>query len=239
MKRIIAGASFAFLLICSCTYSKFVLTGKKHDPLSEDKPVKVIPWGNQADYDVIGMAEIGESDIESRINEAKRIARENGGDVVAPKGIESGDASQEGDVGYRLHSFMILKSRQVSEVAKAVEPAGVPLTSPGNYPKASFKLLRDDYESLKGQKFQGALYPYKFKEIPSKLLGITEGYKKLVEMRTRTRSPKFRIYLLIPTDNVSEFEDSLNSKEVVKFVYTPVSVYKRKIPVLEFISILE
>ena len=232
-----------FLFLCSCTYSKFVLTGNKYDSFSEDKEVKVIPWGNQADYDVIGVAEIGESDIETRINEAKRIARINGGDIIAPKGIEPGDSSEEGDVGYRLQSFMILKSREVKEVAKVEEPPReeppTTETKAGNYPKASFKLLREESESLQGQKFQGAMYPYKFHDIPSTILGFVEGDKKFLELRFKSRSAKLKMYILVPADQVEMLEDMIKSKQVLKFVYTPLTVYRKKYPVVDFIAVLE
>ncbi|MCU0821560.1 MAG: hypothetical protein MUC95_03690 [Spirochaetes bacterium] len=232
-----------FILICSCTYSKFVLTGNKYDPYVEDRDVKVIPWGNQSEYDVIGIAEIGESDIESRISEAKRIARLNGGDVIAPKGIESGDSAELGDVGYRLQSFMILKSREVKEVARAETPPPRETprieTTSENYPKASFKLLREEAESLQGQKFQGAMYPYKVYDVPSQLMGFAEGEKKLVELRTKNRNSKIKVYMMFPGDQVNMIENIINTRQVFKFVYTPVTVYKRKYPVVDFIAVLE
>jgi hypothetical protein len=242
MKKTTAGILCSFVILCSCTYSKFVLTGNKYDPLPEEKEVKVIPWGNQADYDVIGVVEIGESDIETRINEAKSIARMNGGDTVAPKGIEAGDASEEGDVGYRLQSFMILKSREVQETAKVEEPPReepprVETAAAEDYPKASFKLLREEYASLKGQKFQGALYPYRFRDIPTQIIGFVEGDKKLLELRTK--SGKARLYLLLPGDQVEVFENMIKSRNIIKFVYTPLTVYRRKYPVVDFIAVLE
>ena len=248
MKKIAKCILCAFILLCSCTYSKFVLTGNKYDPIPEDKDIKVIPWGNQADYDIIGIAEIGESDIESRINEAKRIARINGGDVIAPKGIEAGESSEEVDVGYRLQSFMILKSKEGKEVANVEEPAREEptrkepskiATTREKYPKASFKLLRDESASLKGQKFQGVMYPDKFLEIPTEILGFVEGDKKLIELRPKSGKGKIKIYLLVPADQAEVFENMINSRQMLKFVYTPITVYKRKYPVVDFIALIE
>lgn len=233
---------FIILFICagSCTYSKFVLTGSQHDPLPEDKQVKVIPWGNQADYEVIGVAEIGESDIETRVEEAKRIARMNGGDVIAPKGLEAGE-TEEGDVGYRLQNFLILKTKkghETAQVEESVAPAGEPEPVAPDYPRATFKLLIEEYSSLYGQKFQGALYPYGFIKIPEQIYGQVDESMKCLGLKASSKGG-IRVLLMVPPGEVEILKGIVQSNSKFKFVYTPVTVYRKRYPVLEFVSLLE
>lgn len=241
MRRCLTILIILFFSLCSCTYSKFVLTGSNYEPLPEDKEVKVIPWGNQADYEVIGVAEIGESDIETRVEEAKKIARMNGGDIIAPKGIEVGD-TEEPDVGYRLQNFLILKTKEGQEVAEVEEPQETPpeevVPQVEDYPRASMRDLRRNYASLRGQKFQGYLYAFRFIKMPRRLAREVDKDKKVLGLRTSKRG-KIKVFLLVPREEVDAFNDIISSKEKFKFVYTPVTVYKKRYPVLEYISMLE
>ncbi len=244
MKTSILILTISLVLSSACSYSKFVKTGSSYPPVPDSSEVKVISWGNQTDYEVVGVAEIGESSLDTRLEEAISIARENGGDVIAPKGFDKND-SEKGDAGYRLQSFLILrtKPRQPDLKPKVCEPetAAVPVKrdtyKSSTLPRATYKLLVEEYDTLKGEKFRGSLFPAKFFRMPRSIDRQIDGEKKLLLLQTK--SGKRKLLLLIPVDRTELFKDLIRMRERLNFVYTPITVYKSRYPVLEFIEILD
>ncbi len=248
MKVSVLILTISLVLSSACSYSKFVKTGSSYPPVPDSSEVKVIPWGNQSDYEVVGIAEIGESSLDTRLEEAKSIARENGGDAIAPKGIDVND-SDKGDVGYRLQSFLILRTkprqipRQPDLKPKASEPevAAVPVKrdtyKSSTLPRATYRLLVEEYDTLKGEKFRGSLFPAKFFRMPRSIDRQVDGEKKLLLLQTK--SGKRKLLLLVPVDRTELFKELIRMRERLNFVYTPVTVYKSRYPVLEFLDILD
>ncbi len=241
MKRNAIMIILSVIFTCSCSYSRFVLTGNTYPSLPSDSTVKVIAWEDEGKYDVIGIVEIGESSISSRIEEAKRLARKHGGDAILPKGKE-GQGLEANDTGYLLQNFMVLRKKEkepaiVENITEESLPKHDMSYENTNLPRATYKLLLEEYESLRGEKFRGSLFPTKFFKIPAEIDTFAKGNKKLLQLKTKSGSKM--LLLLVPKDNTRIFSKMIKSKEKLNFVYTPVTVYKSKYPVLEFLAVIE
>ena len=196
MKTSIHFLIIILVLSSACSYSKFVKTGSSYPPLPDSSEVKIIPWGNQSDYEIVGIAEIGESSLDTRLEEAKSIARKNGGDAIAPKGSDVNNTEME-DAGYRLQDFLILRTKPrqipsqqdlkpiISEPELAAVPVNRDSYESSTLPKATYKLLVEEFDTLKGQKFRGSLFPAKFFKIPPSIDQQIDGDKKLLLLQTK------------------------------------------------------
>lgn len=256
MKRLILHIVLLSLFFYGCeTQSSFVLTGVKQSPLAENAEVKVVAWGDPGNYEAIGIADVGQYNLEERILEAKRIARLHGGDVIMPKGLRDKESvKDDSGEGYLLQSFLILKTKEempevamVKDVGKIEKKEDVQedvekssIESPKKYanlPKATIKLLINDYRSLKGELFRGSLYPKRYFKMPRRLRSHARGGKKLVLVSTR--SGKYKIFLFVPESMKGRLQGIIKNQGKLNFVYTPVDVYvtaRGKYPVLEFVD---
>lgn len=256
MKRPVVHILLLALFFFGCeTQSRFVLTGVKQSPLAENAEVKVVAWGDPGNYEAIGIADVGQYNLEERIQVAKRIARLHGGDVIMPKGLRDVESIKEdSSEGYLIQSFLILKTKEempevamVKDVGKIEKKEAVkddlekaPEESPKKYtnlPRATFKLLINDYRSLKGELFIGSLYPKRYFKMPRRLRAYAAGGKKLVLVSTR--SGKYKIFLFVPESMTEKLQGIIKSQGKLNFVYTPVDVYvtaREKYPVLEFVD---
>ncbi len=117
---------------------------------------------------------------------------------------------------------------------KTAEPA---LIDYSTLPRASFRLLVNDYKSLEGKMFRGALMPKKIYKIPSSLKSVAGIDDRLVMLTTK--SGKLKIYLIINKALVPDFINKIKAGETLDFVYSPAGVYssgKVDYPVLDFIE---
>ncbi len=256
MKRLILHIVLLSLFFYGCeTQSRFVLTGVKQSPLAENAEVKVVAWGDPGNYEAIGIADVGQYNLEERIQEAKRIARLHGGDVIMPKGLRNTESMKDNNgEGYLLQSFIILKTKEempevamVKDVGKIEKKedmqddvAKSSRESPKQYtnlPRATYKLLINDYRSLKGELFRGSLYPKRYFKMPRRLRSHAGGDKKLVLVSTR--SGKYKLFLFVPESMTDRLQGIIKNQGKLNFVYTPVDVYvtaREKYPVLEFVD---
>ena len=234
----------------SCVSATFVLTGNKYSPLSENDEVKVVSWGDKGKYEVIGLVDIGESTLESRVEKAKEIARENGADAIMPKGK---DELNDDSSGFLLQSFVILRTKEEDivnnqefaeeedsdEEEAEVEEEELPKEeekSPqySNLPRATFKLLLNDLETLGGENFRGSLYPNRFVKVPLELKSYIEKDNKLLILKTQ--SGKRTLFLVVPKEEQKKLKEMISKKRKLNFAYTPIAVYKSKYPVLKYLD---
>lgn len=262
------------IFLYTCSLSQFVLTGKQYPPLPESSEVKVVAWGDQGRYEIIGIVDIGETSLDKRIEEAKRVARNNGADIIMPKVARNGEELSSSNSGFLLQSFLVMRtkeevSNEIGDEIKEEERQVDILKSSSeemdegkesyltdidtvkdtdtdadrmqlNYrdlPRATFKLLVEEYETLKGERFRGSLFATKLSKIPAELSLESGDYKGFLE--TTTKTGKYKLYLLIPKDDTLDFTKMIKSKERLNFVYTPVTVYRSKYPVLEFLDLIK
>ena len=245
----------------SCVSVEFVPTGMKYTPLPENSIVAVFMDGKpKQQYNVIGVARIQGGNMNDRIEEAKRVARKNGGDAIIAKDTKdrysssiSGD--EDGFSGstqvVEMQEFIIVRllQKQKEKVVKKDEPRedeeefkdeDTSRYSKKNYknlPRATFRSLIMDYESLKGEMFRGSLYPVGFFKVPKTLRALVGSEKRLLMLSTR--SGKYKLLLIVPRDMTERVRSLKNLRETMDFVYSPVYVFKtkkRKYPVLEFID---
>jgi hypothetical protein len=255
MKRIILSILLLTIFFSCETQSRFVLTGVKQPPLAENAEVKVVAWGDPGNYEAIGIADVGQYNLEERINEAKRIARLHGGDVIMPKGLRDKESIKDTESeGYLIQSFLILKKKEempevavVKDVGKIEkkddihddmeESSNVPQKNYANLPRATYKLLLNDYKSLKGELFQGSLYPKRYFRTPRILRSHAGANKRL--LMVSTKSGKYKIFLFVPESMTDRFQGIIKNRGRFNFVYTPLDVYvtgKGRYPVLEYVD---
>lgn len=233
--------SCTLLYACSSLHKRFILTGNQQKPLTSDAEVKLIPWGDQKKYEKIGIAEVGLYTRERRIAVAMNIARAHGGDTIMPKE----EKVVEGR-GYRIESFLVLKEKKGPEprpvmvrtnIEKVEEKDIAREPDYSNLPRATYKLLTEEFKLLKGEKFQGKLYPKKFRRTPRRLRGHTGRGKRVIQASTRRGT--YRLYIIVPSDMTKKIKKMIRSGKQLHFVYTPVDVFytgKRMYPVLEYID---
>lgn len=251
MKKFMTIAFSLFLFGC-VTQSEFVLTGAKQEALPENAEVKVVAWGDSDSYEIIGIADVGQYTLDKRIEEAKRIARLHGGDVIMPKGLRGTESKARMDrEGYLVQSFLVMKMKEeVPEVAikdaskmresdklSADKDLQSSLEKYKNLPRATYKLLVNDYRTLKGELFKGSLYPKRYYPIPSRLRSLAGRDKQMILVTTR--SGKYKLFLLVPTNMNSKFKGMIRQGKRLNFVYSPVDIYvtrRGRYPVLKYID---
>ncbi|MDY6934644.1 MAG: hypothetical protein SVZ03_10550 [Spirochaetota bacterium] len=241
----------------ACSTAKFVRTGSVYPSLPRGEEVKVVVWGDQGKYEVIGVVEIGESSLESRIRKAKSIARDNGGDAIMPKGITDENELNKIGGGFLLQSFLVLRTKAEKQmieekkvdIVSKIEPERdffesveeeesqtVEDIQPDaeNLPRATFKLLIEEYATLRDEKFRGSLYPVKFTKVPSELRSYVERDRKLLLLKTK--SGRYSLYLIVPENKGKRIGSIIGTNKKLDFVYTPVTVYRSKYPVLKYLG---
>ncbi len=240
------------LVVCKSPY-ELIRTGPEHPALPKEAEVSVVPWSDFDKYDQIALVEVGEFGLEKRILRAKEAARQAGGDFIAPK--LPADPLKSGGNDYIIQSFLVLKKK--APVAEPVQEEKLPVVSSGepdlpvapgdgpadladeatdysNLPRASFRMLLKEYRTLRGEKFRGSLYPVKFIKAPSELR--RETGKKNHLLMLSSGSGKVSVLLIVPRNMHKEMSEKILSKKRLDFIYTPVTVYKAKYPVLDYIE---
>jgi hypothetical protein len=112
-KLTIIGTVVFFLAInlASCAMGSFTRTGKIYPPLNENAQVDVVMRSKpDYKYELIGMAEIQGGSLDQQLNKARKIARENGGDVIILVETGTNYNVSNGQVqSYDVRSFEIAK----------------------------------------------------------------------------------------------------------------------------------
>jgi hypothetical protein len=108
-----------FIIFIGCVRASFVLTGTTYPPLYEDAQVDVVMRAIP-EYKVqqIGIVTLKGGDLKKQIEKAKKIARENGGDVLILSEIGLGLSSQPNFItgGHHVGTYEI----RTFEVSKKV-----------------------------------------------------------------------------------------------------------------------
>lgn len=239
MKRFFMTLLISIIAFCGCSSTKFVMTGKKYPPLSEKEEVKLVIWDNPGNYEPIGIADLAALSLDKRIEMAKQIARANGGDVVMPKGLfEHNRVKMKSDEGYVLQTFLILRTKKEEAPDKSMQPDEkkdeVAAPDYKKLPRANYRVLVEDVDSVKGNKYQGSLYPVQLYRIPAELKSLAGEDKKIVMLSTA--SGKNKLLLLVPRERTKRFEEMIKSRAKLRFAYTPIAVYKSRYPVIDFID---
>lgn len=241
---------FIFLLLsaCSSSYSKFIMTGAPYDALPDNADVRIVTDEDLTKYDQIGIAEIKNSEKEIRINEAKRIARYYGGDVIMPK--------KDNDEASDIESFHVLVpiEEEITEpvetvleeelskepvVEKPPEPEPVIEKKPdySGLPIVPYKILKGELPDLIGQKFRAYLYPDKMMKFPGELRRYSKSNKRLIRVVENRRG--ITMYLLFGRENAGQLLKYIKAKKRLAFVYSPIVLYKQSYPVVELVDIIE
>lgn len=242
--------------VCKSPY-ELVRTGSTYPALPKEAEVKVVSWSDIDKYEQIAVVDVGEFTLEKRIKYAQDAARAAGGDFIAPR--LSGDASKDNRTEYLVQSFAVLKKKaQPDQVAivrdtaqKDVEALSGKEIAPQDdnqgdladegtkadysaLPRASYRMLLTDYASLKGEKFKGSLYPVKYFRIPPALKKATGPDNQLLMLSSRQGAAK--VLLMVPKEKYRDLNSRIKSKKRFDFVYTPVTVFKSKYPVLKYVD---
>jgi hypothetical protein len=235
----------AAFLVCKSPY-ELVRTGPQNPPLQKEAEVTVVPWTDLDKYDQIAVVDVGEFTLERRIKYAKIAARDAGGEFIAPK--LTGDKSKDGTSDFLIQSFVVLKKKPPQETALPKVSAGIAAKDAGSLeapeektamdgsklPRASYRMLLTDYASIRGEKFQGSLYPVKFFQVPRELKKEAGTGKNIIMLSSRQGTAK--VLLIVPSARRAELNRMIKSKKKYDFIYSPVTVYKSKYPVLELIG---
>ncbi|MCX7678653.1 MAG: hypothetical protein N2316_05490 [Spirochaetes bacterium] len=250
-----------FFPLCKSPY-EMIRTGPEYPPLPKDAEVTLVPWTDIDKYEQIAIVDVGEFTLEKRTKYAKEAARKAGGEFIAAK--LSSDEEKNKRHEYLVQTFVILKKKTIQEkqtspkevamLPKISEPTpivekeskiipdvneDIPPEVPdySTLPRASFRMLLKETESLKGEKFRGSLYPVKYFRVPPELKNkATEG-KQLLMLSNQSGSAK--VLLFIPREHYYDIQEMIKEKKRFEFVYTPLTVYRSKYPVLEYLDTIK
>lgn len=250
LKKVLAPA--ALLLLVSCISVSYVKTGQEFPPLAPGAEVKVflskVPPG---DYREIGVVTVKGGSMDKRIEKAKEESRKHGGDGIIPRETRTiSDTKSEPNYGYgpkmetstthtEVQEFVVVKLVERKKETPADIPGdGVPAADYKDLPRAGYATLLNDHESLLDKKFRGALCPVNFFRIPAVLAKHAGEDKHLLMMSTRTG--KSKVLLFVPKTMEGDLRSMIEARGELKFVYTPVDVYRTKsgvrYPVLLFVD---
>jgi hypothetical protein len=223
---------------CSAPYE--LLVTNKQQPLPLNAEVKVLAWGTPGDYEQVAIVDVGEYGLEKRVEHAKEAARHAGGNIIMPK-IHLDPKSSDDPGAYLVQTFIILKAKPPEEkkVAVVKNPADDSKKSDSEYsklPTLKYNDLIDDIDSIKGERYQWSLYPIGAFKVPKPLRSVARG-KIIYKMGGETG--KQVVLLVIPKKEGKRLKKMGRNSEQLAFVYTPVMVYKKKFPVIEYVDDLE
>jgi hypothetical protein len=91
------------------------------------------------------------------------------------------------------------------------------------FPRLTYRMLQNDYDFLKGEKFTGTIYPAKILPMPAGLRKKAGADTRLV--RAAVASGKHALYVIIPKSAADRVSELARKKKVLSMVYTPVGAY--------------
>jgi hypothetical protein len=239
--KVIIKCSVLFIFIsCASSYSKFIQTGTPFNFLPADREIKVLPEGDTGKFEEVGIAEIKNPDKEARISEAKRLAKEHGGESVMPVSKNSGDDRQNFRVLVQVKEDEeeIEIEEELPEEVKVQPKSVVTKEKPdySNLPVVPYRILAEECSNLKDEKFRAGMYPKAMFDVPKDLLSYTGKNKKLLELSTKKGDNK--VLLIISGKNTQAFKRMIIMKRVLNFVYSPVVSYG-SIPVVRLLDVID
>jgi hypothetical protein len=117
------------------------------------------------------------------------------------------------------------------------EEAGPDIIDYSGLPRATYGELVNNYKTLEGKKFRGALIPKKIYKVPASLETVAGTDDRLVMLTTK--SGRSRLFMLINKSRIPDFVTMIKAGETLEFVYSPAGVYssgRADYPVLHFIE---
>jgi hypothetical protein len=248
-------------MIDQSLYTPFI--SEKTGPLADIIPVKVAQWGILDGYDVIGYAEVQGDTIQDRIIIAERYARAYGGDVIMPKGVFSREQIKNTYRDRTPQGFLIWRKKPsaasvppISILDNNPQPKAAPekkddsllqdLTEAkapekqpdypvyGKLPRSTYNSLMENKDTIKDQNFRGASYALKIYKIPEDLGVKTEADSMMAMLATRSGESK--LFLIVPADRIAWIQEMIKSDKLMEYVYKPLSVYKEKYPIIQFVD---
>lgn len=101
-----------------------------------------------------------------------------------------------------------------------------------DYPRLTYRMLLNDSDFLKGERFSGVIYPRVIvKSVPA-VRRITGPGMRMVKAVITSR--KYALYLILPDDSVPRVSSLIRSKKSLHLVYSPVGLYAG-LPVIRLI----
>ncbi len=91
------------------------------------------------------------------------------------------------------------------------------------FPRLTYRMLRNDHDFLKNEKFMGTIYPLKIIKMPASLKKIAGADTRLVKAAISSR--KHSLYVIIPQNGASRVSELARKKKAISLVYTPIGVY--------------
>lgn len=257
---------FIFLIsaLLSCTSAEYIRTGEEYSPTGWNAEVAVLSESESGqNYEKIGIVRIRGGDLEDRIDKAKLYARKKGGNALIAReiGVITDPATDTvveeiGTSTYETQEFVVVKlsvDKAASVVAAApAEPAeqvvedypdieeDMPASPSIDYdslPRATYRQLVKDYQSLGDSLFKGSLFPKKIYKIPSSLKEGTESGDRLIMLTTS--SGKSKLFLIADKESLGYLKSKIQAGEKLDFVYSSAGVYRssrRDYPVLKYIE---
>jgi hypothetical protein len=241
MKTVLKCLFLLVLISCAGSYSKFIQTGTPFNFLPQDREIKLLPEGDLSKYEEVGIAEIKNPDKEARLSEAKRLAKEHGGESVMPISNDSNDDKQNFRVLVQVKEDEEIEAEgedlpeeEVKEPPKAAVTKEKPDYS--NLPVVPYRILAGEISNLKNEKFKAMMYPKVIFDVPKDLLYHAGKNKKLLELTAKNGGSQ--LFMIISAKNSAAFQRLILKKRELKFVYSPVIMY-RSVPVVRFLDVIE
>lgn len=263
MKRFFTISFFIMLFVSCKSPYEMIRTGPEYPPLPKNAEIKLVSWSDIDKYEQIAIVDVGEFNLEKRTKYAMEAARKAGGEFIAAK--LSSDEEKNKRNEYLVQTFVILRKKPIEEkiVPKQEAPreiASLPKVSEtvsqtpkaipeeieeipeekadySSLPRASFRMLLNETNTLKGEKFRGALYPIKYFRIPPELKTQSVAGKQLLMLSNQKGTAK--VLLFIPQERYHDIQALIKEKKRFEFVYTPITVYRSKYPVLDYIDTIK
>ena len=108
-----------------------------------------------------------------------------------------------------------------------------PESSAGHdYPRLTYRMLLNDGEFLKGEKFTGVIYPREIMKSVPAVRRITGPGMRMVKAVTTGR--KYALYVVIPEGSVPRISSLIGKNKPFPLVYSPVGLYAG-LPVIKLI----
>ncbi len=102
-----------------------------------------------------------------------------------------------------------------------------------NFPRATYRALKNDYEFLMGERFYGAVHPDRFVDLPAYFFGPHEARSRVI--LAYTKNQKYPIYLIIGAGISESAAEALGMHGLMHVVYTPVGVFN-EFPVVRVLN---
>lgn len=124
----------------------------------------------------------------------------------------------------------------ITELSVIADDAVLNVSRYSAIPRATYRILAEDYEFLRDERFKGVVCPDKIMQLPKSLATHAHDDYKLLKAKTVAR--KNIIYVIIPENVVTRVREAIKMKRKFYIVYTPVDIYGG-FPVVKFVEEIE